>query len=438
MRFRVAIALLAACASAPLIAQAGAPQAAASQPLPSSAAADIVRDVIKVVRENYVFPERADAIVHRLEASLASGRYSTASPATLAERMSADLKESSGNDGHMYINYNPSEAAARRTSKGAPDPEFFRQQMASVNHGITELKVLPGNVRYMNISQWYWDPDGVTKKIYDDAMAFLRGGDAIIIDVRDNGGGAAQPVQYVASHFLDPGQKLITFRSGPTEVEEISSQRIAAGKISGKPLMLLVGPRSASASEEFAAHIKNFNIGTLIGQTTAGAGNPNGLFPVAHGFVVSVSTGTATHPVTDRGWEGEGISPHRKVDLSRALDVAHAEALKAALPSAPAQRRASLQWMIDALSADNGPAPLTPAQLRSFTGSYEGDRRITECGGRLYWKREGGPEFELIPLGGNRFAIGDKFGTRVEFSGAEGLTMLRPNAAPERVARLGA
>jgi hypothetical protein len=56
------------------------------------------------------------------------------------------MYESSGNDGHMYINYKPAEAAALG-SPGAqpkPDPAFFQQQMVNVNHGITELKVLPG------------------------------------------------------------------------------------------------------------------------------------------------------------------------------------------------------------------------------------------------------------------------------------------------------
>ena len=433
MRTHIFLAALFAVGVAPVaVVAADAQTAAAPQPLPSGAAADIVRDVTAVLRKQYVFPDRADAIIKRLQASLASGRYSTDNPAVLAERMSADLEASSGGDKHMYINFKPAEAAALGQPGKKPDPEFFRQQMAASNHGITELKVLPGNVRYMNISQWHWDPDGVTKAIYDDAMRFLRGGDAIIIDVRGNGGGAAQPVQYVAAHFMDPGRKMITFRNGPSEVEEILSPKIAAGKIAGKPLTVLVGPGSASASEEFAAHIKNFKLGTLIGQTTAGAGNPNGNFPVAHGFVVSVSVGTAVHPVTNKGWEGEGIAPDRQVELSKALDVAHLEALRAQLATASPQRRPGLEWAIAALSAD-GPQP-TPADLRSYAGSY-GNRTITERGGRLYWRVGDGPEQEMIALGGSLFAIGQKVGTRARFEPGGAVQLLRPGAPPERLER---
>ena len=434
MRARFVFSVMFLAAVAPAAAQPAAVQASvAPMPLPSGAAADIVRDVTAVLRKEYVFPDRADAVVQRLQASLASGRYATDNPAVLAERMSEDLRASSGGDRHMYINYKPAEAAAMGQPGKKSDPEFFRQQMAASNHGITELKVLPGNVRYMNISQWHWDPDGVTKAIYDDAMRFLRGGNAIIIDVRGNGGGAAQPVQYVAAHFMDPGQKMITFRDGPTEVEEILSPKIAAGKITGKPLTVLVGPGSASASEEFAAHVKNFKLGTLIGQTTAGAGNPNGNFPVAHGFVVSVSTGTAVHPVTNKGWEGVGIAPDRQVELSKALDVAHLEALRTQLASAPPQRRAGLEWIIAALSAD-GPQP-TAAELRTFAGNY-GNRTITERGGRLYWRVGEGAEQEMIALGGSLFAIGQKVGTRARFEpGGAAVQLLRPGAPPERLER---
>lgn len=444
MRARSIIALLAACSSAPLIAQSAptaqaAPAAAAKQVLPSAAAADIVRDVVRVVRNNYVHPDRVDTIVARLQAGLGSGRYATRNPVELSERMTADLKEASGNDGHMYINFNPAEAAARGSASDAQpagDEAFFRRQMIESNHGVTELKVLPGNVRYMNLSQWFWDP-ATTPRVYDDAMRFLRDGDAIIIDIRRNGGGSADAVNYLVSHFMEPGQKLMTFREGPSEVEETRTQQIAAGRIAGKPLLVLIGPASGSASEEFASHIKHFRLGTLVGRTTAGAGNPNSLFPVAHGFVVSVSTGVAIHPVTGKGWEGEGVSPDVETELSSALDRAHREALEARLASASPAQRPKLEWLIAALSNGNAAPPPTAEQLRSFAGSYEGERRVIERGGRLYWQRATGPQLELIPLGGTLFAIGDRFGTRVEFADASGLQILRAGAEPERIARIG-
>jgi len=98
--------------------------AASRDTLAKGAAAEVVRDVIAAVRKHYVHPERVDAIAAKLQAGLASGRYATTSAHELVDRMSVDLRESSGNDGHMYIYFNPAEAAAR--AKASPkdgDPE---------------------------------------------------------------------------------------------------------------------------------------------------------------------------------------------------------------------------------------------------------------------------------------------------------------------------
>lgn len=438
MRTPLFFAVIAACSTAPLLAQAAqsAPAATVEQALPAGAAAEIVREVIAVVQKSYVHPDRTDSIVKRLEAGLATGRYSTTNPQQLAERMSVDLKESSGNDGHMYIGFKPEEAAARASGPNGPtsgDQSFFLRQMAQANHGVTELSVLPGNVRYMNLSEWFWDPK-TTPRVYDDAMRFLRDGDAIIIDISGNGGGSADAVNYLVSYFMEPDQTLMTFREGPDEVEVTRTQRIAAGRIAGKPLFLLTGPRSGSASEEFASHIKHFKLGTLVGKTTAGAGNPNSLFPIPHGFVLSVSTGLALHPVTGKGWEGEGVSPHIEADMSKAREVAHLAALKAQLASAPPDERQKLEWLIGAFPQEET-AAAAPRELHAFAGSYEGDRKVVERSGRLYWQRAGGPEIELVWLGGTRFALGDRFGTRVEFAGS-GLKILRPGVEPESAARL--
>jgi hypothetical protein len=417
-----------------------APAAAARQLLPDGAERQIVQDVIAVVRKHYVHPDRVSAITTRLQQSLASGRYATTSPLELSERLSADLRASSGNDGHMYINYNPAEASARTSAaRSSEDPEqsaaFFREQMRRSNHGITELRILPGNVRYLHLSQWLWDP-AATPRVYDDAVRFLREGDAVIIDISRNGGGSAEAVNYLVSHLLGPGRKLMTFRDGPTEIEETFTQKVAGAGLTGKPLFVLTSSRSGSASEEFAAHIRHFRLGTLVGKTTAGAGNPNSLFPVAHGFVVSISTGLAIHPVTNKGWESEGIAPHEDVELSRALDVAHAGALNAQLARASGQERPQLEWLIAALEAEPGGGSASADQLRSFAGRFEGDRRVSERAGRLYWRRADGPEVELVPLGGTRFAVGDRFGTRLDFAAQDGVVLTRPGAPPERLGRL--
>jgi C-terminal processing protease CtpA/Prc len=63
------------------------------------------------------------------------------------------------------------------------------------------MKVLPGNVRYIDVIGFFWGGKK-TAEVYDSAARFLRDGDAAVIDLRHNGGGSPDAVQYLISHFL--------------------------------------------------------------------------------------------------------------------------------------------------------------------------------------------------------------------------------------------
>ena len=90
-----------------------------------------------------------------------------------------------------------------------------------MHHGITELRVLPGNVRYMKVAAFFWT-EGETTRAYDDAVRFLKDGEAIVIDVRGNGGGDALAVRYLVSHFVGPNKLLLTFLEGGKAPEEFA------------------------------------------------------------------------------------------------------------------------------------------------------------------------------------------------------------------------
>ena len=329
------------------------PTAVAQQPLSSDAATAVVKETNRLVRENYVFADRVDAIVARIDTHLADGRYAVTDPQQLATRLTEDLQAVTS-DKHMSVKFNPEQAAGLRGPRVAGNDAFRQQQMTSSNYGILEMRVLPGNVRYVNISPGFlWDPAGSPKAL-DDAMRFLGGGDAYILDIRTNGGGSPATVRYIVSHFMDPGMKLMTYRIGPQGTSESRTGPVPAGKLPAKPLYLLTSSRSASAAEEFASHIKNFKLGKLVGATTAGAGHRNALFGTPEGFVISVSVGTAIHPVTNTGWERTGVAPDLEVPVAEALDVAHADALKGLVAAATGAQKAELQKALDTLPVKKG------------------------------------------------------------------------------------
>lgn len=402
--------VLTVCAAAlvagPAVAQRAQPVAVArtaTAPMTAAERAGAVGAVIAAVEARYVFPERVAAIRDRLNEGLASGRYDTADRGVFAERLSADLRESS-DDGHMYLVNDPAQYAAAAASTGEvfDNPEFLAIWAAAArrsNNGLTEMRILPGNVRYLKISTFHWVQDR-TGQAYDDAMRFLREGDAVIIDLRGNGGGDHAAVRYLLSHFMKPDQLDITFlQAGEEPTQSRTLDHLPAGRMIGKPLYVLTSRQVGSAAEAFAYDVQQFRLGTLVGGTTGGAANNNTFVPIAPGFVLSVSYGRPVHPVSGTNWEGVGVSPDVAVDPLTALDTASGLALVALLERTDADPvdRAGWEWARVGVEARLHPVTLASTDLRGLTGAY-GGRVIELEDGVLFWRRSNGDRYRLAPL----------------------------------------
>jgi CubicO group peptidase (beta-lactamase class C family) len=73
-----------------------------------------------------------------------------------------------------------------------------------------------------------------------------------------------------------------------------------------------------------------------------------------------------------------------------------------------------LEWAKEALKAEKSPVILSAAEMDKFAGDY-GPRHITLREGRLYYQRDGRPEYRLLALGKNLFAL-ERYGQfRVRF-----------------------
>lgn len=437
---------LAAALGALVLAGAAAPGLAQTQPAPAAASATpafshisaaerakALDEIRAIVTRVYVFPERRAAIIERLTQAQAAGRYDLDDPFAFASAVSADLAAAS-HDRHMYINVDPAQYAAAIAPAAAGERQgdaFWRRLALENNHGLTEMKVLPGNIRYLKLAPFYW-VDDESGRAYDDAMRFLRGGEAIIIDLRGNGGGNGAGVQYLTSHFLAPDTLLQTFHlrdEAPAQSRTLFN--VPAGRLIGKPLYVLIDGGVASAGEEFAYHVEQFHLGELIGAKTAGAANNNELMPVAPGFILSVSTGRPVHAVSGTNWEGVGVSPTLETPPAQALDVAQSRALAAlaASATATADEKARYSWMQQNLEAKLHPVRVEAGRLKPLAGAY-GEYAVTFHDGALWMARGGRPERRLVPMTADGlFVIEGGELTRVRLTPAA-LELIRPGGAP--------
>lgn len=416
MRSTALLAAAAFCLAMPLTAQPG------SRPAPAAAAVNaqqVVAEVRRVIAERYVLPERRPALDAVLAEGLSSGRYSTSDANLLAERINEDLTRV-GRDRHLNFRYDP-RAAAMFTGQGGrePDPGAYERQARSRNYGVRELRVLPGNVRYMAYDGFDWTGESSAAAL-ETAMRFLSGGDAVIIDLRRNGGGSPEAVQYITSHFMAGGQPLMTFHMNGSATPDRTATLadVPAGRMIGKPLYVLTSNATASAAEEFAGHVAGYRLGTLVGENTAGAGFRNDLVPIAGNFILSVSVGRAVLASTGRDWEAVGHAPNIVTPVPAALDAAHSAALRQLAQSATGGERDRMLALADTMAA-RGERRSPALPLAAYAGAF-GERAILVDGDRLYYQRGQRPREPLIALGANRFAMENNPLLQVEFAADAG------------------
>lgn len=149
------------------------------------------------------------------------------------------------------------------------------------------FKTLEGNVGLLEVRSFQdFDFDrSLFDKIYNDILKT----DALIIDIRDNGGGNSSHVDYMISHFSSQPIPRGRWRSPmyiavhgswnyPKEWHEETPDSIAPAEgkpIYKNPVVLLVNASTFSSAENFCVTFRGGKIGKIIGTPTAGStGNP--------------------------------------------------------------------------------------------------------------------------------------------------------------------
>jgi hypothetical protein len=389
--------------------------------------------IAEAVRASYVFPEKDDAIVAWLEKARRDGRYDTGDAGVFAERVTEDLRAASG-DRHMYMLYDPAQYAATSASPSgdgsvneAAEAAFARRLAVRDHHGLVAQSILPGNIRYLKIAGFEW-VDDETGTLYDEALRFLKDGDAVIIDLRGNPGGSHPAVRYLVSHFMDPDILELTFlEGGEAPKQSRTLEHLPAGRLKGKPLYVLIDGGTGSAAEAFAYDVQQFKLGELVGAKTAGAANNNKFVPVAPGFMLSVSFGRPVHAVSQTNWDGAGVAPTVATVSAQALDVAQSLALTrlAAAPGATPESLAEYGWARVAVEAALKPVSIPPGRLKAWTGRY-GEITISLRDGKLWMARADRPLRGLTPLTADGlFAVDGSEMLRARFSDTKLETLWR-------------
>lgn len=391
---------------------------ALAAPQPSGNAHAVVATARQIIHEKYVLPDVATALERALTAAELAGTYRGLTGDALAARINADMA-AVAHDKHLSMSYNPQGAAELvRAGPGHDGPlqTDVARAIDRKNAGVRELRVLPGNIRYMAYDGFAWDSPGAVESL-ETAMRFLRGGDAYIIDIRRNGGGSPDAVAAIVSYFLPTGTPLMRFEMRG-DVGESTKAPKAPFSLAGKPLYVLTSQTTVSAAEEFSTHVKAFGFGRLVGENTAGGGFRNDLAPLPGGYVLSVSVGRAVSLKTGKDWERVGVAPDIAVPADSALLLAEHEAMTRIAATASVGEKIGDAALLSYYRALETPVVLARA-ASSYAGTF-GDRTVTVAGNGLEVSQAGRPSARLVPVAPDSFAPDINPASRMTFVLANG------------------
>ncbi|HEY8255713.1 MAG TPA: S41 family peptidase [Rhizomicrobium sp.] len=289
---------------------------ALAQPLEKSEKKAVITRAGNLLAGSYIYPDRGREAQARITDALAAGVYDNITdPAAFAERLTDDLFAVL-HDKHVFVS---SELVPTPPDPSAPP-------LPPTDGGFARVDRLKGNIGYIRLLNFpmpaIFDPAA------DAAMLDVADTEALIIDLRDNGGGNIESSSYFSSFFFDP-KKSVQLNSvvqrvpGTLRFTKVRYwTQVVPMPYLGKPVYILTNARTFSSAENFAYDLKVRGRALIYGQTTGGAANPAVGRMLNARFGILFSAGRIENPVTGTSWQGVGIAPDMAMDEKHAFQAA--------------------------------------------------------------------------------------------------------------------
>lgn len=302
----------------------------------SSTRSAVIDNLIKGLHDSYVFLDVAKKIEADLKRRQETKEYdSITSSRAFAQKLTEDVQAIS-KDKHLRIRFSPRPIPVRaeRSEPTEAEKAEYAWYTKRGNFGFERAERMDGNIGYIELRS-FSDPEAGAETVAA-AMTFLANTDAIIFDLRQNGGGSPFMVALISSYlFGDKPVHLndLYWRKGDKTDEFWTKPESAKVRFPNKDIYVLTSNRTFSGAEEFSYNLKNLKRATIIGETTGGGAHPGGMERLSDHFGAFIPTGRAINPVSKTNWEGTGVEPDIKAPKEQALKIAYLMALKKSVDS---------------------------------------------------------------------------------------------------------
>jgi hypothetical protein len=312
----------------------------------------VIDALLEQLDRTYVFPDAAKKMDSHIRGLVEKGAYDDITSAdAFAKKLTADL-QSVSNDKHLRVQFSYTALPQRTevTEPTAEEREQRRQFMKHVNFGFEKVERMAGNIGYIEF-RGFFDPEGGADTVAA-AMNFVANTDALIFDLRRNGGGDPAMVALVCSYLF--GTEKVHLNDLYWRAEDRTDEfwtvpdKVKGERFVGKDVYVLTSGRTFSGAEEFSYNLKNLKRATIVGETTGGGAHPGGSVRLNDHFNAFVPTGRAISPITKTNWEGTGVAPDISVSKDIALETAYKVALEKQLSAeADENQRGAFKRLID-------------------------------------------------------------------------------------------
>ena len=295
---------------------------------------EIILEVASIIQEKYVFANVGEKMAKHIIKQFEKGEYqSFIEVGTLCKKVTSDLRDISS-DKHVFVFYSPEEALTVRAEKGLLSEDEIKKineqnfdYNKRENFGFRKVEILDGNVGYLDIR--YFTNTDTLEETLNGAMKFLSNSDAIIIDLRDNGGGSLTPL--LPSYFL-PSKKIYLgaciCRDTTRNEYSWTLPNIPGKRLLDVELYILTNSKTFSAAEDFAYTMQSLKRAIVVGEKTKGGAHPVDVLIVKGDILTQIPICESYNPITKSNWEGTGVNPDIAVKSDNALKIAYMKAIE--------------------------------------------------------------------------------------------------------------
>jgi hypothetical protein len=282
--------------------------------------ATVIKETAALLEGRYVDAALGKRLAQDIKRSAVRWKHIRSAP-DFADALTKWLRDQSG-DGHLAMDFSEKPIPEASGDEAISVAETERYYGAHLNHGVQKIERLDGNIMLVDLR--VFPPPAMAGDVISAMMTIVAQGDALILDLRKNGGGM-ETVNLISGYLLPPGSPMsgtydrpsdrLTLQTSPTSVP---GRRFG----SDKPVYILTSKRTFSAAEALAYDLQALKRAVIVGEVTGGGANPFEYRRVHRHFALSLPEQRSINPITGTNWQGVGVNPDVEVPAENALSTA--------------------------------------------------------------------------------------------------------------------